>query len=216
MRSDHQLQKAVLEQLDFEPSIDASRIGVASRDGVVTLTGHVPSIGEKRAAERAAGHVKGIKAVVDCLAVELPGRCQTPDETLAERAHARLSTNSAVPADRVHLSVENGVLTLHGDVDWYYQSQAAEADLHQLDCVLEIRNEIAVVPPVKLAVVQGKIHDALARIAPLDADCIQVKTDGSHVVLSGTVNSWHEKGMAESAAWSVPGVTSVSDEIVVV
>jgi osmotically-inducible protein OsmY len=216
MRSDHQLQKAVLEQLDFEPSIDSSHIGVAAREGVVTLTGHVPSIGEKRAAERAVGHVRGVKAVIDCLTVELPGHRQTPDETLAERAYARLASNSSVPADRIHLSVDDGVLTLHGDVDWHYQRQAAEADLHQLDCVLEIRNEIAIKPPVKVAVIREKIHDALARIGPIDADRIEVKADGGHVILSGTVTSWHQKGMAESAAWSVPGVTSVADEIVVV
>ncbi len=147
--------------------------------------------------------------------MELPGRCQTPDEILAERAYARLSTNASVPTERIHLSVEDGVLTLHGDVDWHYQRQAAEADLHQLDCVLEIHNEIAIKPPVKVALVREKVHDALARIEPLDADRIEVKTDGGHVILSGTVNSWHERGMAESAAWSVPGVTSVADEIIV-
>ncbi|MDP1730158.1 MAG: BON domain-containing protein [Devosia sp.] len=215
MRNDHDLQKRVQEQLDCDPAINSSHIGVAVRLGVVTLSGHVPSFGEKRAGEIAAGQVKGVKAIVSQIVVELPGGCQTSDETVAEQASARLGSNKSVPADRVHLSVERGVVTLRGDVDWQYQRQAAEDDLHHLDCIRQIHNEIAIKPPVKVELVRDKVREVLARIAPLDADNISVKIDGSRVTLSGTVNSWHEKGLAQSAVWSVPGVTAVVDDIAV-
>ena len=216
MRSDHQLQKAVQDHLDCDPSINSSHVGVAVRDGVVTLSGHVPSFGEKRCAEKAAGMVKGVKAIIDQIAVELPGKCQTPDEVVAERAYSRLSFNKSVPVERIRMTVEKGVVTLRGDVDWQYQRQAAETDMHTLDCVREVRNEIEIKPPVETKVVRDKVREVLARIAPLDADRIVIETDGSCVTLTGTVNSWHEKGLAESAVWSVPGVTSVADEITVV
>jgi len=215
MRNDHRLQMAVLEHLDCDPSINSSHIGVSARDGVVTLSGHVPSFGEKRAAEKTAGQVKGVKAIVDQITIELPGACQTSDEQVAERAYARLASNLSVPMERIHVNVENGVVTLRGDVDWQYQRQAAEEDLHKLDCVREVISEIALRPPVEPSRVQDKVHEALARIAPIDAAKVRVKAEGSRVTLLGTVNSWHEKGLAESAAWSVPGVTEVVDHIAV-
>lgn len=215
MRSDHQIQKAVLEHLDCDPSINSSQIGVSVREGVVTLSGHVPSVGEKRAAAMAAGQVKGVKAIIEQIAIELPGICQTSDEQLAGLAYARLASNLSVPIDRIRLSVEKGVVTLRGDVAWQYQRQAAEEDLHKLDCVREIRNEIDLKPPVQPSRVRDKVNEALARIAPIDADKVKVKAEGSRVILFGTVNSWHEKGLAESAAWSVPGVTEVVDDIAV-
>lgn len=215
MRNDHQLQKAVLDHLDCDPSINSSRIGISVREGVVTLGGHVPSFGEKRAAEKAAGQVRGVKAIIDHITIELPGICQTSDEQLAERAYTRLSSNISVPMERIHINVENGVVTLRGDVDWQYQRQAAEEDLHQLECVCEVVNEIALKPPVQPSNVRDKVREALARIAPLDADKVSVKAEGSKIILLGTVNSWHEKGLAESAAWSIPGVTEVVDDIAV-
>lgn len=213
MRQDHLLQQAVIEALDFEPSVNSALIGVAVRDGIVTLSGHVPSIVEKRLAAETAGNVKDVKAVVNDIGVELPGRCQTRDEIVAERAYGRLASNISVPMERLNITVENGVVTLSGDVDWHYQRQAAEADLHVLDCVREIRNEIAIRPPVDAELVGERIRDALARVAPLDASRIEVTTDGSRVKLTGTVNTWHERGLAESAVWSVQGVTGIEDNI---
>ena len=215
MRPDHSLQKSVLENLDYDPAINCSHIGVAVRDGIVTLSGHVPSLGEKRAAAIAAGLIKGVKAVIDEICIELPGRCQTSDEVVAERAYARLATNWSVPIERIHLEVKDGIVTLHGDVDWQYQRLETEADLHKLDCIRAIRNELVVKPAVKLELVQSKVHDALARLSPLDAENIEIETDGTTVTLTGTVTSWHEKGLAENAAWSVPGVTSVHNKVAV-
>lgn len=216
MRPDHHLQRDVLENLDYDPAINCSHIGVAVRDGIVTLFGHVPSFGEKRAAATSAGQVKGVKAVIDEIAIELPEQCQTSDEIVAERAYSRLATNRSVPLARVHLEVKDGVVTLRGDVDWQYQRLEAEADLHKLDCIRDVRNELTVKPAVKQELVQSKVRDALARLSPLDAENIEIETNGTAVTLTGAVTSWHEKGLAESAVWSVPGVTSVLNKVAVV
>lgn len=216
VRSDHQLQKAVLEQLDCDPAIDSSHIGVAVRDGVVTLSGHVPSLGEERAALASAGQVRGVKAIVDNIGVELPGERRTSDEIVAEEAYRRLSSNAAVPLERIRLTVDSGVVVLRGEVPFEYQRRAAEEDLHRLASIRGVRNEIAIRPPVEAQDVRRKIHDLLARIAPTERDTIEVTAEGGRVRLSGTVNTWHERNLIENAAWSVPGVTEVVDEITVV
>jgi osmotically-inducible protein OsmY len=215
MREDHKLQAAVQSRLDLDPAINSSHIGVTAREGVVTVTGHVPSLQERSSAERAAGQVKGVKAVVNELAVEPPGLSQTPDEQIAERAYARLASNVSVPLDRLHLAVKDGTVTLHGDVDWHFQLQAAIDDLELLEGVREIRSDAQIRPPVQAEQVREKIKQALAMIAPLDAERIGVTAEGSKVTLSGEVTSWHEKGLAESTAWCVPGVSKVTNQIIV-
>lgn len=215
MRDDHQLQKAVLEHLDCDPAVNSSRIGVAVRDGVVTLSGRVPSLGEERAALVRAGQVRGVKAIIDQISVELPGECQTSDEVVAEEAYKRLSSNAAVPLDQISLTVEDGVVILRGDVHFAHQRSAAEEDLQRLACIRGIRNEIVIRPPISAENVHRRIHDVLARIAPTNRDSIEVAVDGGRVTLSGIVNSWHEKGVVENAVWSVPGVTEIIDEIMV-
>ncbi len=216
MRLDHKLQAAVQERLDLDPAINSSHIGVSAREGIVTISGHVPNLLERSAVERAAGLVKGVKAVINELHIELPGECQTSDEQVAEQAYARLASNVSVPLDRIHLVVQDAVVTLHGDVDWHFQLQAAIDDLGRLSCVREIRSDIQIKPPVQGEQVEKKIHEALQQIGPLDADRITVRADGSCVTLVGEVTSWHEKGIAETAAWCVPGVSQVTNHITVV
>jgi osmotically-inducible protein OsmY len=215
MRNDHELQKAVLDQLDFDPTVNASHIGVSARGGVVTLSGHVTNLAEKAAAEAAAGCVRGVKAIVDDLHVELPGRWETPDETVAQKAYERLASNLKVPLDRLHISVSEGAVTIRGDVDWQYQREAAIADLRALNCVRHIHNEIVVRPPVAADEIARRLHGALERLGLLSGDNIAVAATGSNVTLTGTVNSWHEKGLAENIAWSVPGVSHVTNHITV-
>ena len=216
MNPEHNLQKLVCEALEFDPTVDCSHIGVVVRDGIVTLSGHVASVTEKRAAEIIAGRVKGVKAVIDDILVELPGRCQTPDEIIAERGYELLAADTSVPLDRIHLGVKDGVVTIHGDVDQDYQRAAVETDLHTLSGVSEIRNELVIRSPVKAEAVREKIRQMLAPISPINAERIEVKAVGTRITLRGTVNSWHEKGLAESAVWSVPGVTGLDDQIIVV
>ena len=215
MSEDHKLQLTVLEHLDCDPSINSSQIGVTVRDGIVVLGGHVMSLGEKRAAETSAGLVRGVKAVVNQIEIDWPNSPSTPDEVIAERVFARLSTNRLVPIERLHTVVEDGVVTIRGEVDWHYQREAVDSDLHSLDGVRRVQNEIAVKPPIKVGTVRKRVQEALARIAPLDAAQVIVRAKGSCVELSGSVNSWHEKGVAESVARGVPGVSQVDNHIIV-
>jgi osmotically-inducible protein OsmY len=216
VREDHSLQAAVLDRLDMDPAINSSHIGVAARDGVVTLSGHVPSLFERVEAEKVAGSVRGVRAIVNLMSVELGGVSQTSDERLAQQAYSRLASNSSVPEDRLHLAVNNGVVTLHGDVDWPFQLDAALKDLQRLGAIRELHSDVVVRPPVKPERVQEKIRDAFAQLAPLDAERIFATAEGSEVTLAGEVTSWHEKGLAESVAWSVPGVSRVINNILVI
>jgi osmotically-inducible protein OsmY len=213
VREDHKLQAAVSERLDMHPGINSSHIGVASREGVVTLSGHVPSLVERTLAEQVAGQVKGVKAIVNGVSVELAGMSRTADETLAEQAYARLSSNASVPTDRLHLAVSDGRITVHGHVDWPFQLQAALHDLEHLSGAREVRHDVEIRPPVKPERVEEKIRQAFAELSPLDAQRISVTVHGSEVVLTGDVTSWHEKGVAESTVWCVPGISKVTNNI---
>lgn len=215
MREDHQLQAAVLEQLDFEPSINSSQIGVAVRDGVVTLSGHVPSFFDKTRAEATAGLVTGVKALVDDIRVDLPGHCETPDEVVARRAYERLASNVTVPIERLHISVKDGVVTLRGEVDWQFQRAAALEDLRHLDCVRDLDDEIRISPSVQASEIHDRIEGAMQRLGLASSDNIAVAAEGSTVTLSGTVVSWRERDVAEGIAWSVPGVSAVINQLTV-
>ena len=175
----------------------------------------MPSLLERETAERVAGKVKGVRAIVNGISVAVPGLSRISDEALGQQAYSRLSSNSSVPGDRLHLAVEDGVITVHGDVDWPFQLHAALRDLHRLSGVREVRSDVEIRPPVMAERVQDKIRQAIEQIAPLDAERIVVAAEGSEVVLSGAVNSWHEKKMAEGVAWGVPGVSKVTNNILV-
>jgi osmotically-inducible protein OsmY len=215
MNADHKLQKLVLEALDFDPDIDCSRIGVGVRGGIVTLSGHVGSNLEKRKAEITAGCVPGVRAVIDDVLVELPGRTQTEDEQIAEHCLEELSADQAISLDRIHISVADGIVTVHGDVDHEQERGRIDAILSKLSFVHRLVNELVVKPPVKAGFVREKVRQALQPISPINAEKVEVETMGTRVILKGAVNSWHERGLAESAARSVPGVTSLDNRIVV-
>jgi osmotically-inducible protein OsmY len=215
MNSDHQLQKRVLEELDFDPEIESGHIGVAVRDRIVTLSGHVPSFAEKRAAEIVAGKVPGVRAVIVDLTVEQPGHVQTPDEVTVEYCCRALAEDPTIELDRVHIGVKEGAVTIHGDVDHEYQRKIIADRLTGLPGVRTISNELGVRPPVHADVVLRKVREALEPISAINAGKVEVKTTGTHVILKGGVNSWHERGLAESAVWSVPGVTSLDNQLVV-
>ena len=165
MMNDKQLQQSVTEELTWEPSITSSHIGVTAREGVVTLSGHVPSYWEKRSAEAAARRVKGVKAVVEEIKVQLHGGDLWADDRIAERALQNLSSDSSVPKDRIKLTVEKGQVTLTGKVDWNYQKGAAEYDIHRLIGVVGVTNEIMVKPRIQAQEVREKIEKALKRTA---------------------------------------------------
>jgi osmotically-inducible protein OsmY len=175
MMNDKQLQQSVTEELAWDPSIMSAHIGVTAREGVVTLSGHVPSYWEKRSAEAAASRVKGVKAVVEEIKVQLANVTLWTDDQLAERALQNLASDGSVPKDQIKLAIEKGWVTLTGEVDWNYQKIAAEYDIHRLLGVVGVTNEIRIKPRVQAYEVREKIEKALERIAPFDAADISIK-----------------------------------------
>ena len=214
--TDTQLHHDVVEALEWEPSIRHEEIGVAVRDGVVTLSGSVDSLAEKVTAERIVERMPGVRVVADALKVRVPAAMQRTDTEIAHEVVSAFRWNVQVPHARVKAKVESGWVTLEGDVEWYYQSTAAERAVRYLPGVLGVTNLIRVRPPqVSTFEVGRKIKDALRRNAELDADRITVEAQDGRVTLRGTVRSFAERRDAEYAAWSAPGVTVVQDEIVV-
>ncbi len=212
---DLELKKSVESELNFEPSINAAEIGVAVKNGVVTLGGRVPSYWEKVSAERAAARVSGVKAVANELEVRLPGSSERTDEDIAQAAVDTLRWSVFVPQDRIKVKVSKGWITLEGNVDWQYQKSAAEKAVRKLYGVLGVSNLIEVKPQVSKTEVKTSIEAALKRLAEVDANRIRVDTENGKVVLSGSVRSWFEREEAERAAWAAPGVRSVEDRIAI-
>jgi osmotically-inducible protein OsmY len=212
---DLELKKSVETELNFEPSINAAEIGVAAKNGVVTLSGRVPSYWEKIAAERAAARVSGVKAVANELEVRLPGSSERTDEDIAQAAVDSLRWSVLVPQDRIKVKVSKGWVTLEGKVDWQYQKSAAEKAVRKLYGVVGVSNLIDVKPQVSKAEVKTSIEAALKRLAEVDASRIRVDTEDGKVVLSGSVRSWFEREEAERAAWAAPGVRTVEDRIAI-
>ena len=215
MKTDAQVQQDVIAELKWEPSINAAQIGVEVKDGIVTLAGRVSSYAEKWDAERAAQRVSGVKALAVEMDVKLPGSSKRNDADIARSAQDVLQWTAYLPKDSVKVMVEDGWITLSGEVDWEYQRQAAAGGVRYLMGVTGVSDQIAVKPKVSLSAVKSDIEAALKRRATADAQKISVGVRDADVTLTGTVHSWSERDLARNAAWGTPGVRNVVDNITI-
>ena len=214
--SDRDLRQDILDELDYEPSVNGAHIGVAVDNGVVTLSGHVASYAEKLAAESAVRRVKGVRAIAQEIEVRYPFEKKTADDEIAKRAVDILRWSAVVPRDVVQLTVHDGWVTLSGQVDWQFQRRAAENELRKLSGIFGVINNITIQARVQPTDVKRKIEDALRRNAEIEAQGIRVTVlDGGKITLQGSVHDWHERTAAEQAAWSAPGVVSVDDRLTI-
>jgi len=215
MKTDSNLRHDIEEELEWDARVDARDIGVAVKEGIVTLSGHASSYAERWAAQDAARSVDGVKALANEIEVRLPTGGRRSDTEIAESAMTALRLNISVPIADVKVMVREGWVTLSGQVAFWYQKQAAETTVRNIQGVKGIANEIGVKAPVSTSDIKTRIEEAFRRHAQIDADKIRVQVASGTVTLEGEVESWRERDEAETAVWAAPGVTSVQDRLVV-
>jgi osmotically-inducible protein OsmY len=216
-RTDEEIQRDVLDELDWEPRVQPNEIGVTVQEGVVTLTGWVDNYAKKWAAERSAHRINRVRAVANDIEVRLPMSAERTDADVAMAATRALEWDAFVPIGNLDVTVSNGWVVLRGDVEWEYQKRAAERSIRRLTSVRGVTNGINVRPPRQPSAdeLEQLIANALIRSAETDAEQINIDVQGDLIVLTGTVRSWLEREEAERVAWSAPGVAVVDNHIAV-
>lgn len=213
MKSDKKIQEDVMAELEWEPMLNAAEIGVAVNEGVVTLSGNVNSYMKKRQAELATKRVKDVKAVAVDINVDIWPEDNSNDTELGTAIVDAFRWNTLVPDDKIKVRVENGWVTLEGEVEWQYQKTAAYNAVNWLRGVKGVSNMVIVKPVINKTLVRDEIKRALERNADIEAGKVDILTSGHKVTLKGKAGSWHEKNIIARAAWASPGVTEVVDEI---
>jgi len=212
-RTNKDLRKRVLDELDWEPSIDSADIGIAVKDGVVTLTGHVPTYAQKRTAERTAMRLSGVKGVANEIEVRLPAEHKRPDAALAQAAIEAVERNIQIPTDSVTVKVENAWITLEGVVRWDYQRRRAERAVRYLMGLKGVNNLLRVKERATPGDLRARIRRALERRIDEESKRVSVSVDGDTVTLTGTVSSWTDRDDIEHAVWAAPGIAQVENEL---
>jgi osmotically-inducible protein OsmY len=215
MKSDSEIERDVKDELTWNPDLDATDIAVSVKNGVVTLVGFVKSSVDKYEAEWGAKRVAGVVAVANDLEVRMPSVDERPDPDIARDAVSALKTQLPFSSEHIKVVIKNGWVTLEGQVEWQYQKNTAENAVRRIKGVKGVTNLILLKPRAQPSEIKSKIMDAFKRNAEVDANRIQVETNGGDVILKGSVRSWIEREEAERVAWSAPGVTKVEDRIVV-
>ena len=214
-RTDEQIQRDVFAELKWDARVLPNEIGVAVKNGIVTLTGWVDSYVKRWAAEEAAHRVRGVVAVVNDIEVRLPTSVEKTDPEIAAAAIHALKWDAFMPMEKIKVTVSKGWVSLEGEVEWHYQKVDAERVVRRLTGVKGVTNLIVVKPRVTDSELKRKIEEALVRSAKTDAEHITVDVEGTKAILRGTVRSWAEKEEAERAAWMAPGITEVDNRIVI-
>jgi osmotically-inducible protein OsmY len=215
MKSDHEIELDVKDELQWDPNLDATDIAVSVKKGVVTLAGFVKNYADKYEAESAAKRVAGVLGIANDIEVRMPSVDERPDPEIARDAVAAIKSQLPISSENIKVIVKDGWVTLEGPVEWQYQRNTAEAAVRRIKGVRGVSNLIQLKPRVQPSEIKRKIQDAFKRSAEIDANRITVEANGGEVVLKGTVRSWIEREEAERAAWAAPGVTKVEDRIVV-
>jgi osmotically-inducible protein OsmY len=215
MKKDKEIQKNVMDELNWVPLLNATEIGVSVINGIVTLAGTVDSYAKKIEAEKAAKSVYGVRAVVENIAVVLPSSAQKTDTEIAQAVLDTLSWHSNIPEDKITVTVEGGLVRLDGEVEWDFQRTVARNAISHLVGVKGVLCNISIQPRMAADQIGEKVLAAFKRNANIDADKIHIEVIGNTVVLTGTVFSFDDRTHAEDAAWTAPGVKWVENKITV-
>lgn len=213
MKADAQLKKDVLDELEWEPALNATRVGVAVDHGVVLLTGRLDTFAEKEAVEKAVRRVAGVKAMAVELQVTLAPRHQRSDTEIAAAIETAFKWHALIPEDRIQVKLEKGWVTLTGEVDWQYQRHNAERVVRPVTGVLGVNNHITIRAREASSYVAQRIGDALTRHAEEQARNIEVTVEADTATLRGKVDTLAERAAAQAAAWSAPGISRVVNEL---
>ncbi len=217
MNTDTHLHKTVLDALVGDRSVDATNVAIAVKEGVVCLSGSVPSHAEKVRIENIVKHVAGVRAIAEELQVNPPDHHRRTDIEIAEAALNILRWDIMVPADKLLIKVEHGWVTLTGAVPWHFQREAAERALHNLTYIKGLSNKITVLPESKRADLKVQVEHALSRHANSALHNVHVSVfDEDTVSLSGDVGRWQDHDEASRVVWNIPGVREVINIINVV
>jgi osmotically-inducible protein OsmY len=212
-KTDTELQKDVMSELKYDPSVKVSDIGVLAKNGTVTLNGYATSYSEKWEAVHATKRVAGVKAIADDIEIQLPASYHRTDTDIAAAAINQIEWSTTIPNGTVQATVRDGWITLDGEVEWWYQKNAAGGLVKQMAGVKGVTNSISISPKVTKKEVETDIKSAFKRNAMLDAQHIRVETSGNNVILHGQVRNYSEYDEAERVAWSEAGVSSVDNRL---